>query len=92
MSPLSWTFRQLLAFWVGALGTAALLWFIGRRVHPDPWRFFWILPARNLAHGLWLASCAFFRVRPIEAAAILAVPLVTLVVTVVWLAGRLAQL
>ena len=91
MPLLSWTLHQLLAFWAGALGVVALLWIIGRLVQPRPWRFVWVLPARNLVHGLWLASCAFFRARPIEATAVLVVPLATLIITAVWAAGRVAQ-
>lgn len=91
MSPLSWTVRQLLAFWAGAFGIAALLWLIDRRIQAEPLKVFWILPARNLVQGLWLAGCAFFRARPFEATAVLAVPVVTFLVTAVWLAGRIAQ-
>lgn len=67
------------------------LWLIGGWLQPGPWKFFWLLPARNVAHGLWLASCALFRTRPLETTAILAVPLVTLVVTVVWVIGRFTR-
>ena len=91
MSPLSWTLRQLLIFWLGALGVATFLRTIDRHRHPGPGQFFWLLPARNLAHGLWLATRAIFRVRPLEVFAILAVPLATLLVTGVWAVGRILQ-
>ena len=91
MSPLSWTFRQLMVFWAGAAVIAAVLWKIGGQLQPGPWKFFWLLPARNPAHGLWLASCAFFVTRPFEAVAVLVVPAATLVVTALWIIGRVAQ-
>jgi hypothetical protein len=91
MSPLTWTLEQLLAFWGIASIIAVMLWFIGSRAQPGPWKFFWLVPARNWAHGLWLASRGFFQVRPFEAAAVLGVPLLTLIVTTIWLIGRIAR-
>ena len=88
MSPLTWTFLQLLVFWSAAIALAGLLWWIGRRVQPGPWKFFWLLPARNLLHGILLGSIAFFRFRPFEATALLGVPIATFVITMVWLTGR----
>lgn len=91
MSPLTWTVKQLLAFWGIAALTALLLWSVGRLVQPGPWKFFWLLPARNWIHGLWLVTRALFQVRPFEAAAVLGVPFVTLIVTAIWLVGRVVQ-
>ncbi len=91
MSPLSWRLWQLGLFWLVTLGIAQLLWFIGSRLDPGPWKFFWLLPARNRLHGLWLAVRAFFRVRPLQMTAIAVWPVTPIVVSAVWLVGRLVR-
>jgi hypothetical protein len=68
-----------------------MLWIIGRRVQPGPWKFLWLLPARSWTHALWLATLAFFQVRPFEATAVLGVPFLTVIMIVVWVIGRVAQ-
>jgi hypothetical protein len=91
VSLLSWTFWQLVVFWLVAFGIAQLLWFIGSRLDPGPWKFFWLLPARNRMHALWLAIRAIVRVRPLQMTAIAVWPLTPIVVSAVWLAGRLVR-
>jgi hypothetical protein len=91
VSLLSWTFWQLVVFWLVAFGIAQLLWFAGSRLDPGPWRFFWLLPARNRVHGLWLAIRAFFWVRPLHMTAIVVWPLTPIVVSTVWLVGRVVR-
>ena len=91
MSPLLWTFWQLVLFWLVTLGIAQLLWFVGSRLDPGPWKFFWLLPARNRVHGLCLAVSAFFRVRPLQMTAIAVWPVTPIVVSAVWLVGRLVH-
>ena len=90
-APLSWTFRQLAVFWVAAILIAVILWMIGARLQPGPWKFLWLIPARNPAYVLWLVTREFFRIRPFQAAAIVAVPFATIIVTATWVVGRLAR-
>jgi hypothetical protein len=91
MSLLAWNFRQLVAFWLAALACSVALVMLGGWLRPRPEKFFWILPARSLPHGIWLAAVAFFRARPIEAIALVALPVLTAGITLAWLTGRLVR-
>jgi hypothetical protein len=91
MSPLAWNFRQLVGFWIAALGCSVVLVVLGGWLRPRPAKVFWVLPARSMTHGFWLAAVAFFRARPLEATALVALPLLAAGVTLAWLAGRLVR-
>jgi hypothetical protein len=91
MSVFAWSFQQLATFWVAAVACATLLFILGGRLQPRPDKFFWLLPAHSPLQGVWVLSVALFRDRPLQATALVIIPLLTVGITLAWLAARLLR-
>jgi hypothetical protein len=70
--------QQLAFLWLSAIIVAALLLLIDLR---QPYKFFWLIPYPNWRF-VWTGVLELFRVRPLAATAILAIPMVALVGTI----------
>ena len=85
MSPLSWSFKGLVLFWASAFAVSALLLVLARMTHPNSWDL--AVPYPNTLRLAWIAFRDAFTVRPLETLALVALPLLVLAVTLLWLAG-----
>jgi hypothetical protein len=85
MSPLSWSFKGLAIFWASAFAVSALLLLLARLTQPNAWDL--AVPYPNSLRLAWMAFRDAFTVRPFETLALVAIPLLVLAVTLLWLAG-----
>jgi hypothetical protein len=81
--------KQLGLVWGAAIALASFLLLLDRVVN-GPWQFFWLIPYPTLEvlPAYAAASVDFFRLRPLVATALLAIPLSALITTFALVARR----
>ena len=58
---------------------------LGRLTQPSQWD--WAIPFPNSIHLAWIALREVFIARPFEATALIAIPIVTMLVSLTWVVG-----
>ena len=95
MSPLSWSFPRLALFWLVSAFVGGICWRIGQLLSPLPERFFFLIPydgaSESTVRAIFAVCREFLLQRPWQATAVIAVPVVVLVVTISWGATRLSR-
>ena len=89
----SWTWRDIVQLWLGALAASLLLLAIQfaifyHGVVTKKTKFFWLLPYPGTLGGVVALTRLLARGRPLIAAALYGVPGVALALTVYWMLSR----